>query len=170
MLKIGPASEPSSMRNFGASHDEWRPDVRFCGIEAMAEERVRAEKRRLPADNLLIAQQSADAHSGWPVMVCGRCSASLHEGCFAHDLLMAGQIRATVCKHRGLSLLRPRPEQESAVLARSSPSRLRRWPSARLDSACARRSKGTQVGTKGWSWPNKGMVEYQLTRMTIHPR
>jgi hypothetical protein len=22
----------SRMRNFGVSHDEWRPDVRFCGV------------------------------------------------------------------------------------------------------------------------------------------
>ena len=30
----------SSMRNFGASRDEWRPDVRFCGIDAAGEERA----------------------------------------------------------------------------------------------------------------------------------
>jgi hypothetical protein len=41
MIKMGSAlSSPmtSSMRNFGASRDKRRPDVRFCGVEAAGEE------------------------------------------------------------------------------------------------------------------------------------
>jgi hypothetical protein len=41
VIKIGSAfSSPmtSSMRNFGASRDKWRPDVRFCGFDAAGEE------------------------------------------------------------------------------------------------------------------------------------
>jgi hypothetical protein len=40
----------SRMRNFGASHDEWRPDVRFCGIEAVVEKRV-GLRSGISADN-----------------------------------------------------------------------------------------------------------------------
>ena len=36
-------SPTSSMRNFGASRDERRPDVRFCGLGAAVEERARAD-------------------------------------------------------------------------------------------------------------------------------
>src|ERR1700730_5311893 len=40
-IKIGsalPSPMTSSMRNFGASRDKRRPDVRFCGVEAAGED------------------------------------------------------------------------------------------------------------------------------------
>jgi hypothetical protein len=51
---IGTASEPDDleMMTFCASHDESQPDVRFCSIEAVSEERVRAEKRELTSQRL----------------------------------------------------------------------------------------------------------------------
>src|ERR1700732_4895066 len=47
-IKIGsalPSPTTSSMRDFGASRDERRPDVRFCGLGAAVEEWARADRR-----------------------------------------------------------------------------------------------------------------------------
>ena len=47
-VKIGPilpSPMTSSMRDFGASRDERRPDVRFCGLGVAVEEWARADWR-----------------------------------------------------------------------------------------------------------------------------